>query len=555
MPLSIRAFHRAGGPVAVILIAVLALTAATTRAGSPVIEDGATAALEAPAATGPLLSYQGRLVDPNTGAPKSGTFAMTLRLYGQASGGSALWTETKNVVVTNGLFSTLLGDTTALNLAIFDGRDLWLGVQVSTDSEALPRIPVAYAPYTLYSGNSAKLGGQLPGAFSAAGHNHDAAYVNDNAGEVDTADVPVGALSPDRIAGTAWTSANDGHTSGMDADLLDGQQSYAFAAAGHNHLGETWNLGPNSTGLALGGNVSWSASLLQAFNHGSGPSIWGINDGGGNAVRGQGGGASLGVYGQAENAAGVAGRSSGNDGVVGISSADGKSGVFGNHEGSGYGVYGNSEYGTGVFGTDGGPNPDDNWAVWASGDMRTTGDLTVGLTLYVGGYATFAGGKQGFVVDIAQNDDAEPLMPGDVVSISGAGPAVLGEIPVIKVRRATAATATGVMGVVDGRFTLTTTSVQAAGADGAAQEKVEASIESVAVETGQYLTVVTLGAYKAVKVDATYGPISPGDLLVASPNPGYAMRATTPPPGTVIGKSLGSLASGAGMVPVLVTLQ
>ena len=545
-----RCARRATGVVAAILFATWVLATSTTHVNSTAPPAGAQPALEAPEAPGPLLSYQGRLVDPTTGNPKSGTFAMTFKLYDAATGGTALWTETKNVLVTNGLFSSLLGDTAPLNSVFFDGRDLWLGVQVGSDLEATPRVQVAYAPYALYASNSAKLGGQLPGAFAAATHNH--------AGEQITS----GTVADARIAGTIARDAEimpavlaaDGAGSTLDADLLDGQQAAAFAAASHKHLGEVWNLTPNSDGLVLEGAVGWANSLLRAFNHSSGPSIWGINDGGGNAVRGQGGGDSLGVYGQAENAAGVAGRSSGNDGVAGVSSASGRSGVSGNHEGSGYGVFGTAEYGAGLYGRDGGPNPDDSWAVRADGDMRTTGDLTVGLTLSVGGYATFAGGKTGFVVDIAQNDDTEPLKPGDVVSISGAGPAVLGEIPVIKVRRATAATATGVMGVVDGRFTLEARAL-AADAEGVAQEKVETTVEAVAVDPGQYLTVVTLGAYKAIKVDANHGPISPGDLLVASPNPGYAMRSAAPLPGTVIGKSLGSLAGGTGVVPVLVTLQ
>ncbi|GIW12396.1 MAG: hypothetical protein KatS3mg061_3453 [Dehalococcoidia bacterium] len=49
------------------------------------------------------------------------------------------------------------------------------------------------------------------------------------------------------------------------------------------------------------------------------------------------------------------------------------------------------------------------------------------------------------------------------------------------------------------------------------------------------------------------GPIQPGDLLTASSTPGEAMRAgPNPPPGTVIGKALGSLAAGHGSVPMLV---
>ncbi len=59
------------------------------------------------------------------------------------------------------------------------------------------------------------------------------------------------------------------------------------------------------------------------------------------------------------------------------------------------------------------------------------------------------------------------------------------------------------------------------------------------------------------KVDASYGPIELGDLLTTSPTPGHAMKATDPMRafGTVIGKALGSLENGEGMLPILVALQ
>ena len=57
------------------------------------------------------------------------------------------------------------------------------------------------------------------------------------------------------------------------------------------------------------------------------------------------------------------------------------------------------------------------------------------------------------------------------------------------------------------------------------------------------------------KVDATNGPIHPGDLLTTSDNPGYAMKATDPKIGTILGKAIGTLESGTGVIEVLVTLQ
>ena len=59
------------------------------------------------------------------------------------------------------------------------------------------------------------------------------------------------------------------------------------------------------------------------------------------------------------------------------------------------------------------------------------------------------------------------------------------------------------------------------------------------------------------RVDADWGRVQIGDLLTTSPTPGHAMRADDPARafGAVIGKALGSLASGQALVPVLVALQ
>jgi hypothetical protein len=58
-------------------------------------------------------------------------------------------------------------------------------------------------------------------------------------------------------------------------------------------------------------------------------------------------------------------------------------------------------------------------------------------------------------------------------------------------------------------------------------------------------------------VDAQYSSVAIGDLLTTSPTPGHAMKATdgTRAFGSVIGKALGTLGSGSGLVPVLVALQ
>ena len=59
------------------------------------------------------------------------------------------------------------------------------------------------------------------------------------------------------------------------------------------------------------------------------------------------------------------------------------------------------------------------------------------------------------------------------------------------------------------------------------------------------------------KVDAQYGAIHLGDLLTTSPTAGHAMKASDSGRafGAVLGKAMGSLQHGQGLLPVLVALQ
>ena len=300
------------------------------------------------------------------------------------------------------------------------------------------------------------------------------------------------------------------------------QSPTAGLACPHDHAGEVWTA-----------NVAWANGALKVQNYGNGPTIWGWNGGGGNGLRGYATGGGLGVYGESQDSAGVVGRSTNGRGVEGYASTVGEYGVYGKNEsgaGGGIGVLGYAPNGTGVLGQ--GPG----FGLYAKGDLR------------VEGYSLFDGGKTGYVVDVAQNDDVVPLQAGDVVAISGVGPAVMGEIPVIKVRLATARQPGAIVGIVDKRF-------DPLPEGEAAYERDKSAIDEAAIEPDEYLTLVTLGAYGALKVDASYGAIAPGDRLVASPSPGYAMRTDAPQPGTIIGKALDALPSGTGLIPVFVTLQ
>jgi len=77
-------------------------------------------------------------------------------------------------------------------------------------------------------------------------------------------------------------------------------------------------------------------------------------------------------------------------------------------------------------------------------------------------------------------------------------------------------------------------------------------VEGEAAET----VPLAIAGVVPVKASAENGPILPGDLLVTSSLAGHAMKAGfNPPQGTVIGKALGKLEAGTGIIKLLATLQ
>lgn len=112
------------------------------------------------AATGILkqINFQGKVVNKTVGTNVSdGSYTFTFSIYTASSGGTAVWTETKSVTVTNGIFQTLLGDTTALPGSLdFNTDNLYLGINFNSDGEMSPRVRLAAVPYAL---NALKVAG------------------------------------------------------------------------------------------------------------------------------------------------------------------------------------------------------------------------------------------------------------------------------------------------------------------------------------------------------------------------------------------------------------
>jgi hypothetical protein len=334
------------------------------------------------------------------------------------------------------------------------------------------------------------------------------------------------------------------------------------AAAGpacpHTHFGETWS-----------GSIGWSNGGFIVVNHANGPSVWGRNDGGGNAVRGDGYGNSIGVYGEGASGPGVAGRSASGNGVEGYST-DGY-GVFahsdkndsiyvdgaGQHalniqSAGGAAIYVGSAGGSGVYvNSSGGDGITVNSATYDGIGIYSAGDDGVHVRPTVGGTCYRCGwsASDGFAV----------LSSGEVRSTVGYGASTHGFAEIVD--------------VVGGRSDYETGDVLVASASGSELMERSAAPYSHAV-VGVYsrspaftggrtldldskaagVPVVIMGIVRC-KVSAENGPIHPGDLLVTSSTPGHAMRAGDAQPGTVLGKALGALNDGTGTIQVLVMPQ
>lgn len=163
------------------------------------------------------VNYQGSL--ESDGMPVTATVTMIFRIYTTSTGGTPLWEEEQDVAVADGIFHIALGTGLlnpaygSLDSAVQGNDDLWLEVLIGGEVEPMiPRQPLASEPFAIRAGTVSD--GVITQAKLA-----DAA--------VTTAKLADGAVTTDKVSG--------GSGSGLDADLLDGNDATAFAAVVHHH--------------------------------------------------------------------------------------------------------------------------------------------------------------------------------------------------------------------------------------------------------------------------------------------------------------------------------
>jgi hypothetical protein len=325
----------------------------------------------------------------------------------------------------------------------------------------------------------------------------------------------------------------------------------AGAACPHDHFGETWT--GTGLGLALNSNYPNNETLYVTNTASSGDGIRVYNSGTGSAdaaVKASNLSSGLGVRGTSGTGIGV----KGNSGWVGVwgesSAATNGVGVAGLANASGcftgiggcYGVQGSSTTGYGVEGyTDGSGVAVHAFSYGSGVALRVDGQY--GGNLIEAYHGPLFVDRRFHVTDAGEvyadgqfhpggSDLAEmlpaasDLEPGDVLAMGVDG----------KLALSSQAYQSSVVGVYS-----TKPGFVGGAEDGAdLAGKVPLAVVGVA----------------PVKATTENGPILPGDLLVASSTPGHAMKAGPEPPvGTVIGKALGALESGTGVIQMLVTLQ
>jgi len=93
------------------------------------------------------ITYQGSVLNDNGTPAPDGNYNMRFSIFTVVTGGVNVWQETDaNVAVTNGLFSTTLGDGTVFGPLFANNNNLWLEVEIDLSKSGTFEANEKYAP-------------------------------------------------------------------------------------------------------------------------------------------------------------------------------------------------------------------------------------------------------------------------------------------------------------------------------------------------------------------------------------------------------------------------
>ncbi|MCJ7578351.1 MAG: hypothetical protein MUO91_07855 [candidate division Zixibacteria bacterium] len=512
-----------------------------------------------------LINYQGMLTGSDGKTPvTNGNYSLTFKIYGSESGTDSLWREYHStVLLTNGLFSVILGGLTTLNLP-FD-TTYWLGIKVGTDPELSPRAQltsVGYAYRAAVSDSAIKaISAGSGGGWTDDGTVVRLTTVTDKVGIGTTAPqvkLSLGTdLTPKKLA--LWDGVNDFYGLGVELGRItvytNNTEKMTILANGNVGIGTTspgkllhlyGAINPRIMVEAPSGqppefNLKRGDYAFNLYmNSGNDLVFW---SGGDRVTFTDNGNVGIGTTSpeQKLHVAGI-GRFDLGGGQVSISTPLGWPGIIAlssNGHRRDISFNDNGLY-IATSSSASGPSADNGITILENGNvgMGTTNTnpsqrLTVrGNILIVSASTGNPVVELGEGLDYAEGfnvSDESEIAPGAVLVIDPDNPG--------KLALSQKAYDSKVAGIV-------------AGAKGLGS--------GVRLGVGQFDYNVALAGRVYCNVDATYGEVSPGDLLTTSPTPGYAMvvKDHTKAQGAILGKAMEKLTYGEKrQILVLVTLQ
>ena len=126
------------------------------------------------AAASPLFNYQGELRNASGNPITNASMPMTFRLFTTATGGSACWSETRNVNVQNGQFNVVLGQVTAIPSNCVTGNaylELVINGETLSPRELLTSVASAVTANTLAADAQTQGAVSVQGNLSILGNN------------------------------------------------------------------------------------------------------------------------------------------------------------------------------------------------------------------------------------------------------------------------------------------------------------------------------------------------------------------------------------------------
>lgn len=247
------------------------------------------------------MNFQGRLLDSSGAIRPDGQYNMQFRIFSVASGGTALWTETRQttsrVQVTNGLFTVQLGQVTPLPASLFNATDLFFEITMATPATATcttagcqtwesPMTPRNKLATSAFAFNAATLNGKSDTDFAAA--SGSANYIQ-NGTSPQTANLNItgagtfgGNLTVSSGShSTTIRSTNQGRGTSSNVSIVNGDGGSSRAAFYAQSGANTFEAGSTSgwsskvttaaanVGLVIQGASSQTADLLQLQNSGN----------------------------------------------------------------------------------------------------------------------------------------------------------------------------------------------------------------------------------------------------------------------------------------------